>query len=597
MKSLIVRIQEAAAGALQACYQVEAAPESLSVQETKKEFPGDYTLVTFPLSRYKLGAPEQVGQRLGEYLAGQGDLVAEFNVVKGFLNFSLAEAVWRAALAEMRAEGPAFLRNTLGAGQTVVVEYCSPNTNKPLHLGHVRNIVLGDSLTRILDANGFRAVPVCLFNDRGTNISKSMYAWQQAGRQDTPESAGKKGDKFVGDYYVQFKHLLEAETEAGKALGLSEEAAEQQAPSMQAIREMTVRWEHNDPEIRALWSRMNGWVYAAMQETFRRLHIEFDRYYYESDIYHLGKETVAEGLARGIFYAKPDGSVWIDLTGDGLDHKLVLRSDGTSVYITQDLAVADAKYEDYRMDRSIFVVGNEQEYHFKVLFLILQKLGKPYASHLFHLSYGMVELPTGKMKTREGTTVEADDLLDDMIATARQYTSELGKTEGMSAEELEELYHTLGLSALKYFLVKVDPKKRMLFDPAESVDIHGHTGPFVQYAYTRTAALRRKQEEIGVFDPAAQPEDPMHDHERSLLRLLARYPDTLREAGELYNPALVANYAYELAKEFNRFYHGDKILQSARPLTSAFRYALAQQTGEVLREAFRLLGIGMPERM
>lgn len=596
MLPVISDIQEAASQSVEKLYDIKLEPGDFNVQETRKEFEGDFTLVIFPLMRYKLGSPAEVGDRIGEALRDKLEHITAYNVIKGFLNLSLSDTFWLNFLAATY-EDDRFLTLDKGKGQTVVVEYCSPNTNKPLHLGHLRNIILGDSLTRLLEANGFKAIATCLFNDRGTNISKSMYAWMQAGAQDTPESTGKKGDKFVGDYYVEYARQYKREVSELVEQGMDEKAAKEQAASNQAIRQLTVKWEAEDSEVRALWKKMNGWVYESMERTFERLGISFDTCYYESKVYLKGKETVEEELEKGIFYRKPDGSTWIDLSDEGLDEKLVLRKDGTSIYITQDLAIADAKYEQFQMDRSIYVVGNEQEYHFNVLFSILKKLGKPYAEGLFHLSYGMVDLPSGKMKSREGTTVEADDLMDQMDETAKTVTQELGKTEGMNEAELNKLYRTIGMGALKYFLVKVDPKKRILFNPAESVDIHGHTGPFIQYAYTRTAAIRRKADEIAPFRPEMVPESKVHEHERLLLRKLYQYPQVLAEAGEQYNPAMIANYVYELARDYNRFYHGDKIVQLEQPATSSYRLALSSFTGKVLESAMYLLGIEMPERM
>ncbi|MEM6632415.1 MAG: arginine--tRNA ligase [Bacteroidota bacterium] len=596
MLPIFTHIQQSAASCVKELYDTEIDPSSLSVQETRKEFEGDFTLVVFPLTRYKLGSPVQIGETLGKWLVEHVTEITKFNVIKGFLNLSLSDTFWYHFLAE-NYQNPAFLTRKEGNGQAIVVEFCSPNTNKPLHLGHLRNIVLGDALTRILGANGYKAIPTCLFNDRGTNISKSMYAWLDSHERETPESSGKKGDKLVGDYYVAYANRYKEEVAGLKESGLSKEEAEQQAPSQLAIRELTRKWEAGDPETLALWTKMNGWVYEAMEYTFERLGVKFDTYYYESQVYKKGKETVQEGLSEGIFYQKEDGSIWVDLSGEGLDQKLVLRKDGTSIYITQDLAIADAKYDQYKMNRSVYVVGNEQEYHFKVLFLILKKLGKAYSNGLFHLSYGMVDLPTGKMKSREGTTVEADDLIDEMVDTAQKITQELGKTEGMEVEELEKLYHTLGLGALKYFLVKVDPRKRILFKPDESIDINGHTGPFIQYAFTRTASLKRKGEEVLEFSPDVRPESGMKEHERLLFRKIYQYPSVLKDAAESYNPAIIANYAFELAKDFNRFWHGDKIIQSDQPQTSSYRFALAQFTGQVLKASMGLLGIDMPERM
>lgn len=596
METLIASLQSLLADIVHEAYGVKIDPEVLSIQETRKDFEGDVTVVTFPLTKYKLGAPPAIGQKLGERLVESVSWIESFNVIKGFLNVVLSPDYWYKFL-ETAIQDPAFFSREEGQGQKVVVEFCSPNTNKPLHLGHLRNIILGDSLTRILKANGFEVHPTCLFNDRGTNISKSMHAWLQSADRKTPETSGEKGDKLVGDYYVSYARMLEKEVAELMESGMSKEEAVAEAPSTEAIRVLTRKWEAEDPEVRALWEKMNGWVYAAMEKTFGRLGVHFDHYFYESKVYQLGKETVAEGLEKGIFFKKEDGSIWVDLTEAGLDQKLLLRKDGTSIYITQDLAVADAKYERYQMDRSIYVVGNEQDYHFKVLFLILDKLGKSYAQGLYHLSYGMVDLPSGKMKSREGTTVEADDLMDEMEATARAVTQELGKTEGMDEAALHHLYRVIGQGALKFFLVKVDPKKRMLFNPEESVDIHGHTGPFIQYAYTRTAALQRKSGDMPAFAATMQPEDALHENERFLMRRLAQYRQVLKESADTYNPALIANYAYELAKDYNRFYHGDKIIQSAKPHTSAFRQSLSTLTGHTLKAAMGLLGIEMPERM
>lgn len=596
MSTIFEEIQQTAASIILDHYETEVPPEVMAIQVTKKEFEGDFTLIVFPLSKYRLGAPHQVGEVLGQQLVERVDFISDFNVIKGFLNLSFSDNFWLNFLGTT-LEDEHFLQNDQGQGKTVVVEYCSPNTNKPLHLGHLRNIVLGYSLTQILQANGYKAIPTCLFNDRGTNISKSMYTWLESGKEETPEMAGIKGDKLVGDYYVAFSQKYGAEVGELLEKGIPKQEAEKQAPSMKAVHEMTVKWEEGDPATRALWKKMNSWVYDAYEDTFQRLGVKFDRYYYESEVYQRGRETVEEGLEKGIFSVTDDGAVEVDLTDVKLDKKTLLRSNGTTLYVTQDLAIAKDKFDEFQMDKSIYVVGNEQDYHFKALFAILDKLEKPYAKGLYHLSYGMVDLPSGKMKSREGTTVEADDLMDEMIQKAEQATLEQGKTDGMEADELKNLYQAIGLSALKYFLIKVDPKKRMLFDPNESVDIQGHTGPFIQYAYTRTAALKRKGEEVAAFDPNTPTEDPLHTNEKVLLRSIFRYKDILKETAESYNPALVANFAYELAKDFNRFYHGDKILQSAKPNTSAFRFALAGFVGDLLKESMRLLGIEMPERM
>jgi arginyl-tRNA synthetase len=590
-------IQAAAVAAIHTLYGHTIAPEQMTVQETKKEFEGDFTLVTFPLARLKVGSPAEIGEALGQALQERIEAIDRYNVIKGFLNLRFHDAFWLRWLAETQQQATPFLHDR-GQGQSVVVEYCSPNTNKPLHLGHLRNIILGYSVTEILRANGYQAIPTCLFNDRGTNISKSMYAYSQSGQQDSPEQAGIKGDKLVGDYYVAYSQLHhDAVSRLIDEQGLDRKTAEKQAETTQAINALTIRWEQGDPEVVSLWKRMNSWVYAAFTDTFQRLGVAFDRFYYESEVYQRGKESVQEGLDQGVFFQDEDGAVKVDLTGEGLDEKVLLRANGTSLYITQDLAIAADKFREFEMGKSIYVVGNEQDYHFKVLFAILDKLQKPYANGLFHLSYGMVDLPSGKMKSREGTTVEADDLMDEMIQRAAEETEKLGKTEGLSEAELTDLHRKIGLGALKFFLAKVDPKKRMLFDPQESIDIHGQTATFIQYSYTRTAALRRKGDEVQAYSAEISPEDPLTIDERALILRIFKYKEVLREAAATYNPSLLANYAYDLAREFNRFYSGEKILQSEKPQTSAFRYTLSQLAGQAMQESLRLLGIEMPERM
>lgn len=593
----IQTIQSAAVAALQKLYNQTVTPDSLTVQETKKEFEGDFTLVTFPLARLKVGAPPQIAEALGNALIENVDALTGYNVIKGFLNLTFSDEYWLEWLVAAQAD-PHYFRSQQGKGQTVVVEYCSPNTNKPLHLGHLRNIVLGHSVTNILQANGYSVIPTCLFNDRGTNISKSMYAYLQSNTQDTPETAGVKGDKLVGDYYVSYAHMHHEEvSRLMDEEGLDKQTAERQARTTQAINEMTIKWEQGDPDTVALWKRMNSWVYAAYDDTFQRLGVQFDRFYYESEVYQRGKETVQEGIDKGAFFQDEDGAVKVDLTPDGLDQKVLLRANGTSLYITQDLAIAADKFNEFGMDKSIYVVGNEQDYHFKVLFTILEKLDKPYAKGLFHLSYGMVDLPSGKMKSREGTTVEADDLMDEMIERAAQGTEERGKTEAMNAEELQELHRKIGMGGLKFFLAKVDPKKRMLFDPKESIDLHGQTATFIQYSYTRIASLHRKRDAVSPFTGTQALEEPMTTDERAVLLRLYRYGEVLQEAANAYNPSLLANYAYEMARDFNRFYAGDKILQSEKAQTSSFRFALSQLAGKAMRESLSLLGIEVPERM
>lgn len=598
MPELTQTLQLEAARAVKTLYQIDIDPASLAVQDTNREFEGDFTIVIFPLSRYKLGNPQQVGDAIGaEMMASQPGLIAAFNTIKGFLNLSLTATWWQQFLQDMHQNAD-YHRRTDGEGTSIMVEYCSPNTNKPLHLGHLRNLVLGSSLVSVLAANGYAVQPVCLYNDRGTAICKSMYAWALEGKQPLPP--GKKGDAYVGDYYVMFSRIQEEEV---KALIESGQAADKDAAvpftaSQQAINEMLLRWEANDPATRADWAQMNGWVYQAHEETYNLLGIRFNQYYYESDLYESGRAQVEEGIERGIFFRKEDGSAWVDLTAEGLDQKLLLRSNGTTVYMTQDIGTADAKYADFPMQKSIYVVGNEQDYHFKVLFHILRKLGRPYSDGLYHLSYGMVDLPTGKMKSREGTTVEIDDLVSEVKDSVRAMTEELGKTEGLSTDDLDRLHHQLALGAIKFFLAKVEPQKRMVFNPAESVDLRGHTGPFIQYSHARISSILRKAAQQGLAaDGTLAPLPALHETEKVLLRSLLRYRDVLRDAGNTYNPALIANYVFDLAKDFNRFYDVCKVIDPAASETTAFRLRLAAGVRNTLKASLALLGIEAPERM
>ncbi len=564
----------------------------LSFQETRKEFKGDITLVTFPLVAISNKSPEQTAREIGEYLEQHVEEVSSFEVVKGFLNIRMSDTYWLACLHEL-SEEKAYGRHSRN-GKKIMVEYSSPNTNKPLHLGHVRNNVLGFSLSEILDAAGYEVFKTCLVNDRGIHICKSMIAWQKYGNDETPESAGLKGDHLVGKYYVIFDQEYKKEIASLVATGSTEEEAKKTAPLILETQAMLLAWEAHNPEVLALWKRMNAWVYAGFEQTYSRLGVTFDKYYYESDTYKLGKDLIQQGLDSNVFFRKPDGSVWIDLSTDGLDEKVVLRADGTSVYITQDLGTAVLKEADFGMDQSIYVVGNEQDYHFKVLFLILKKLGLPWANGLLHMSYGMVDLPGGKMKSREGTVVDADDLIDEMQETARIKTEELGKTDDFSEAEKISLNRKIGLGALKYFLLKVDPRKRLLFDPAESIDFQGNTGPFIQYSYARIKSILRKESNISRYKGAFL---GMNEDERSLIKLLYSYRETVHTAAQEFSPAVIAAYLYDLSKSFNRFYHENQVLKAEDEVTRQFRLNLCLQTGLILKSGMTLLGIEVPEKM
>ncbi|MBS1647045.1 MAG: arginine--tRNA ligase [Bacteroidetes bacterium] len=572
---------------------------SLSFQKTRKEFEGEITLVTFPLLKISEKNPENTGADIGNYLQEKTLLVKKYNVVKGFLNISVADAMWLRCFSDILKEESYGLSQPQSTGRSIMIEYPSPNTNKPLHLGHLRNVFLGASLSEILKACGHKVVHTCLYNDRGTNISKSMLAWKLFGNNETPNSTHKKGDHFVGHFYVEYANAYKKEIEELKKQGLSEEDAEKKSVLAQQVNELTVLWEKNDVETRTLWKKMNTWFYEGIEQTYTTLNLKVDKTYYESDVYHLGKETVHEGLQKNIFYKKEDGSVWIDLTKEGLDHKLVLRSNGTSVYITQDIATANEKDNDFNIDTSIYVVGNEQDYHFKVLFLILKKLGKKYADNLYHLSYGMVELPSGKMKSREGTVVDADDLISDMIDSAKNTTTELGKTEGLSEVEAQQLFKMIGLGALRYFILKVDPKKKMLFDPAESIDFNGHTAPFIQYTHARIQSVLRKAalttNEIKKTN--INTDYPLHQKETELIHLISDFKNVLQEAAQAYSPALIANYVYEVAKLYNQFYHELSVLNAENEDQKNFRIQLSCQCALTIKQAMKLLCIEVPERM
>lgn len=572
-------------------FQIDTEAGALRIERTNPDFPGDFTLVVFPLVKAMKRSPEQCAETLGQALCKHPQLVEGFNVVKGFLNLELSGSYWSALLQTMGSDALALIERQPRA-QKVMVEYSSPNTNKPLHLGHVRNNLLGWSVAEILKRDGFEVVKANLINDRGIHICKSMIAWERFGNGETPESTGMKGDHLVGKYYVEFDRQYRAEVAALVTSGMEKETAEKQAPILLAAQDMLRRWEQGDAAVLALWKTMNSWVYAGFETSYRRLGVDFDRYYYESDTYTLGKDIIAEGLEKGVFYRKPDGSVWIDLRDDGLDEKLVLRSDGTSVYMTQDIGTVELKYAEYHIDRSVYVVGNEQDYHFKVLRLIMQKLGRPYADGIYHLSYGMVDLPSGKMKSREGTVVDADDLMQEMHDTAKRKTEELGKTEGMSEAALHDLYEMLGMAALKFFMLKVDPQKRMLFNPQESIDFQGDTGPFIQYTYARIRSMLRQS-----AAPATCPAILPNEAERAVIRQLALLPDALSAASAAYDPSPLAQWCLLMARQFNRFYNEYPVLKEADPERRSFRLFLANAVAENLRSTLAMLGIAVPEKM
>lgn len=583
----------ATAAVIQELYGARVAAADIPINETRKEFEGDVTVVVFPFTRWSKKSPEETARELGSRLQGRLEEIDRFNVVKGFLNIVMSDRYWLTRVKVIAGAGNYGFQPP--RGEKVMVEYSSPNTNKPLHLGHIRNNLLGYSVSRILEAAGYEVIRVNLVNDRGIHICKSMLAWKLFGNGETPASSGLKGDHLVGKYYVLFDR--EYKKQVGELLGkgVGEEEAKAQAPLMQQAQELLRKWEEGDEETLALWKTMNGWVYEGFESTYKKLGVHFDKVYYESDTYLLGKDIITEGLEKGVFFRKPDGSVWTDLTAEHLDEKLVLRSDGTSVYITQDLGTAQLKYDDFRMDQSVYVVGNEQDYHFKVLFLILEKLGRPWAKGLYHLSYGMVDLPTGKMKSREGTVVDADDLIDEMIAKARQNTQELGKVDELKEEEREELYRKVGLGALKYFLLRVDPRKRLLFDPNESIDLQGHTGPFIQYTYARIRSVLGK---AGASQAAFDLEGlSLNADERNLVLQLNKFGEVILESASEHNPAILANYLYELAKLYNKFYHDNSILKAEGGLQKQFRLGLSVLTSDVIFRGTELLGIHLPEQM
>lgn len=595
--SIIQSLQQATAEAVQALYGQMPTPEQLQFQKTRSEFEGQWTLVAFPLLKISRKNPEATAQEIGAYLQEHCSLVEGIQIVKGFLNLSIAPAAWVEDFNAIRSDKTFGHKQATADAPFVMVEYSSPNTNKPLHLGHVRNNLLGYSIARILEASGNRVFKTNIVNDRGIHICKSMLAWQRWGNGATPESTGKKGDHLIGDFYVLFDKHYKAELTALMNEGKTKEEAEAASPLMADARAMLRRWEDGDEEIRSLWSTMNSWVYAGFDETYKRMGVSFDEIYYESETYLLGKEEVLRGLKEGKFVQDPDGSVWADFTDEGLDRKILLRSDGTSVYITQDIGTAKMRFDKHPIDKMVYVVGNEQEYHFKVLSLLLDRLGYAFGKGLVHFSYGMVELPDGKMKSREGTVVDADDLMDEMVATARTIAEEQGKGKDMPAEEAAEVARRVGLGSLKYFILKVDPRKNMTFNPKESIDFNGNTGSFIQYTYARIRSLLRKAEELGITLPDTFAGLTISTKEQELIAKVAEYADVVEEAARTYSPAVIANYVYDLVKEYNQFYHEFSILKEENEELRAFRLALSEVVARTIAAGFSLLGIEMPERM
>lgn len=592
MQNLEQKISECLSDFAKDVYGQELPLNTWQYQKTRKEFDGDITLVVFPLLRMSKKGPEQTGEEIGNYLREHLDIVTGYNTVKGFLNIEISDSYWLGSFSAVFKDEQ--FGSKASSGKTYLVEFSSPNTNKPLHLGHLRNIFLGDAVSSILEANGHEVIRTQIINDRGIHICKSMLAWQKAGLNETPESTGLKGDKLVGKYYVEFDKQYKREIAELVEQGMDKEEAEKKAPSLLAAQEMLRKWEAGDEEVTDLWKNMNSWVYAGFDETYKQMDVSFDKLYYESDTYLLGKSVVEEGLSKGVFFRKDDGSVWCDLTEDGLDEKLVLRSDGTAVYMTQDIGTAIERYKNYpNMKGMIYTVGNEQDYHFKVLFLILKKLGYEWAEECYHLSYGMVDLPTGKMKSREGTVVDADDLMEEMVHEAKKSTEELGKLEGLSENEVHDICDTIGMGALKYYLLKVDPKKRMMFNPEESIDLQGNTGPFIQYAYTRTNSLIDKAGSKGSVDSSIS----LNESEKELLLNLLAYSTTIETAAAEYNPGHLANYTYELVKSYNSFYQNNMVLKEEDEKQRNFRIAISYMTGKVIKTAMRNLGINVPQRM
>ncbi|WP_116496994.1 arginine--tRNA ligase [Balneicella halophila] len=591
------KIEEAVVAIVKEKYGVELPVSQVQLQKTKKEFDGDITLVVFPLLRHSKKNPETTAEEIGEILKAQLSEISGYNVVKGFLNLSVASSYWLGELLKVSENEHYGIEKATDDSELVMIEYSSPNTNKPLHLGHIRNNLLGYSLSKIFEANGYKVVKTNIVNDRGIHICKSMYAWQRWGNGETPESTGQKGDKLVGDYYVKFDQEYKKELAELQEKGLSKAEAEAQSQIMKDVREMLLKWEAKDKEVRELWEKMNNWVYDGFDVTYKQLGVDFDKIYYESDTYLVGRDEVLRGLNEGFFFKKEDGSVWADLTEEGLDEKILLRADGTSVYMTQDIGTAQLRFKDYDIDKMIYVVGNEQNYHFKVLSIILDKLGFDWGKELQHFSYGMVELPEGKMKSREGTVVDADDLMADMIDTARKMSEELGKLEDYSQQEAEKVYETIALGALKYFMLKVDPRKNMTFNPKESIDFNGNTGPFIQYTYARIQSLLRKAKEEGIDLSIDSDSISPDERELHLVQEVLDFKTIVKSACTESSPALIANYVYSLAKEFNQFYHEFPILKDVEEHPMKFRLLLSEQVGKVIKEGMGLLGAGVPDRM
>ncbi len=589
-------ISQGVSRAVKELYGVDTPAEQIVPQATRKEFEGNLTIVVFPWVKAARKAPDAVATEIGNWLVDNEPAVDRFNAVKGFLNIVIEPTYWNSVLEHIAADDNFGFKEETADSPLVMVEYSSPNTNKPLHLGHVRNNLLGYSLSRILQACGNKVVKTNIVNDRGIHICKSMLAWQKWGDGATPESAGKKGDHLIGDFYVLFDKHFRQEVKELMEKGMTEDEAKAASPLMAEAREMLRKWEQKDPEVRALWEKMNQWVYDGFDVTYKRMGVDFDKIYYESDTYLEGKEKVLEGLEKGIMYRKEDGSVWADLTDAGLDNKLLLRSDGTSVYMTQDIGTAKLRFRDFPIDKMIYVVGNEQNYHFQVLSLLLDRLGFKWGKDLVHFSYGMVELPQGKMKSREGTVVDADDLMEEMVANAREVSAQLGKTDGLTPAEIDEISETVGMGALKYFLLKVDPRKNMMFNPAESIDFNGNTGPFIQYTYARIRSVLRKAPELG-YETGDYVAVIPNEKEIALIQTLSDFPATVEEAGRSYSPALIANYTYELVKQYNQFYHDYSILKEEDPATRSLRLALCKSVARTVKQAMSLLGINVPERM